>query len=88
VKLKDCHDSTEFQECLFAETFLVAQESLAQTITNSLRIQDDNSLNPLYLRNIVLVGHSIKLDLKVIPRLGVDFYKITPTVAILDSSSS
>jgi hypothetical protein len=65
-----------FKECLFAERFLVVQESLAQTITNSLRIQDDNSSDPLYLRNIVHVGHSIKLDLKVLLRLGVDFYRL------------
>jgi hypothetical protein len=85
AEFKDCHDSTEFRECLFAETFLVPQESLAQTIATSLRIQDDNSSDPLCLRNIVLVGHSIKLDLKVLLRLGVDFHKIAPTVAILDT---
>jgi hypothetical protein len=85
AEFKDCHDSTEFQECLFAETFLVAQENFAQTLANSLRIQDDNSSDPLCLRNIVLIGHSIKLDLKVLLRLGVDFYKIAPTVAILDT---
>ena len=85
AEFKDCHDSTEFQECLFAETFLVAQESFAQTIANSLCIQDNNSLDPLCLRNIILVGHSIKLDLKILLRLGVDFYKIAPAVAILDT---
>jgi hypothetical protein len=70
---------------LFAETYFVSQANLAQTITNSLRIKDDNSLDPLCLRNIVLIGHSIKQDLKVLLRLGVDFYKVAPVVAILDT---
>jgi hypothetical protein len=81
---KDC-DFTDFRECLFAETYFVSQENLAQTIANSLRIKDDNSLDPLCLRNIVLIGHSIKQDLKVLLRLGVDFYKVAPVVAILDT---
>lgn len=66
-------------------TYFVSQENIAQTITHSLCIKDNNSLDPLCLRNIVLVGHSIKQDLKVLLRLGVNFYKVAPTVAILDT---
>jgi hypothetical protein len=76
VEFKDCHDSTEFRECLFAETFLVPQESLAHAIANSLRTQDKNSSDPLCLRNIVLVGQSIKLDLKILLYLGADFDRV------------
>jgi hypothetical protein len=81
---KDC-DFTDLRECLFAETYFVSQENLAQTIANSLHVKDDNSLDPLCLQNIVLIAHSIKQDLKVLLRLGVDFYKVAPVVAILDT---
>ena len=67
------------------EGHFVSQQNLARTITNFLSIKDENSLDPLYLWNIVLIGHLIKQDLKVLPRLGVDFYKIAPTLAILDT---
>jgi hypothetical protein len=79
---KDC-DFTDFQDCLFVEGNFVSQQNLAQTITNFLGIKGENSLDPLYLWNIVIIGHLIKQDLKVLLRLGVDFYKIAPTLAIL-----
>lgn len=69
---------------MFAETYFVSQENLAQTIANSLRIKDDNSLDPLRLQNIVLIGHSIKQDRKVLLLLVVDFYKVAPVLVILD----
>jgi hypothetical protein len=81
---KDC-DFADFQDCLFVEGHFVSQQNIARTITNFLGIKDENSLDPLYLWNIVLIGHLIKQDLKVLPRLGVDFYKIAPTLAILDT---
>jgi hypothetical protein len=71
AEFKDGDDSTGFRECLFAETFLVAQENVAQTIANSLRIQDDNSSDPLCFRNIVLVGHLLAGDIVGFPYLAI-----------------
>jgi hypothetical protein len=73
-----------FKSAILQKHFSLRKTAFAQTIANSLRIQD-NSSDPICLQNIVLVGHSIKLDLKVLLRLGVDFYKIAPTVAMLDT---
>jgi len=80
----DC-DVTDFKECVFAETFFVSQIDLPTTITTCLQIQDDISCNPHTLRNIVIIGHSIKSDLKILQRLGVDVYDTALVLAILDT---
>lgn len=78
-------DATDFKECVFAETVFVAQKDLASTIIKSLRIRDDTSSNSEALRNIVIIGHSIKSDLKILQRLGINVYDVAPVVAILDT---
>jgi hypothetical protein len=80
----DC-DFTDFKECVFAETFCISQEDLPRTIAKCLCIQDDSSPDPSVLRNIVIVGHSIKSDLKILQRLGVNVYEIVRVLAILDT---
>jgi hypothetical protein len=80
----DC-DFTDFKECVFAETVFVSQTDLSTTITQSLRIQDDTSPDPCALRNIVILGHSTKSDLKILQRLGVNVYDVAPVLAILDT---
>jgi hypothetical protein len=80
----DC-DCTDFKECVFAETFYVSQADLPTTISKCLCIQDTSSLDPLALRNIVIVGHSPRGDLKILKGLGVDVYEIAPVLAILDT---
>jgi hypothetical protein len=78
-------DFTDFQECLFAETHFVSQEKLVRTVINSFRIRDDESSDPHGLRNIVVIGRSVKQELRVLLRLRIDFYKAAPIVAILDT---
>jgi hypothetical protein len=78
-------DFTDFKECIFAETFFVAQKDLPATITNCLRIKDNSSLDCRALRNIVIVGHSPKSDLKILQRLGVNIYEVAPILALLDT---
>jgi hypothetical protein len=80
----DC-DFTDFKECVFAETFLVSQTDLSTTVTRCLRIQDDTSPDSRALRNIVIIGHSIKTDLKILQRLGINVYEVAPVLAILDT---
>jgi hypothetical protein len=78
-------DFTDFKECVFAETLFVSQTDLSTIITKSLRIQDDSSPDSPALRNIVIVGHSTKSDLRILQRLGVNVYKVAPVLAILDT---
>jgi hypothetical protein len=80
----DC-DFTDFKECVFAETLFVSQTDLPTTITKCLCIQDNSSPDSHALRNIVIVGHSTKTDLKILQRLGVNIYDIVPVLAILDT---
>ncbi|KIM96022.1 hypothetical protein OIDMADRAFT_59109 [Oidiodendron maius Zn] len=80
----DC-DVTDFKECVFAETLFTEQRDLPTTISKCLCIQDESSPGSRAFRNIVIVGHSIKSDLKILQRLGIDVYRIAPVVAILDT---
>jgi hypothetical protein len=59
-------DFTDFKECVFAETVFLSQTNLPTTVTKSLRIQDDTSPDSRALRNIVIIGHSTKTDLKIL----------------------
>ncbi|PMD19439.1 hypothetical protein NA56DRAFT_542732, partial [Hyaloscypha hepaticicola] len=80
----DC-DFTDFKECGFAETVFVPQADLPTTITESLHIKADTSPDPRTLRNIVIIGHSVKTDLKILQRLGVNVHEVAPVLAILDT---
>jgi hypothetical protein len=80
----DC-DFTDYKECAFAETVFVPQADLPTTITESLRIKDDTSPDSRTLRNIVIIGQSVKTDLKIFQRLGVNVHEVAPVLAILDT---
>lgn len=81
---EDC-DITNFQECVFAETFHIHQRDLAATITQYLRIQASTHLDTI--RKIVITGHSIKQDWNIIQRLGVDINRIAPIIGVVDTHS-
>ncbi|KAI1085587.1 hypothetical protein F5B20DRAFT_8053 [Whalleya microplaca] len=81
---EDC-DFTDFQECVFAETFRINQRDLAATTKRHLQFKD--STNSHTLRNIAIVGHSVKSDLGIIQRLGVDICRIAPVIAVIDTHS-
>ena len=80
----DC-DVTDFNECVFAETLFIEQRDLSTAVSKCLCIQDESSPSSSAFQNIVIVGHSIKTDLKILQRLGIDVYGIAPVVAILDT---
>lgn len=88
---KDFHgcDCMEFRECVFAETFLVSQRDIPATISKLLRIQDMTKRVPdktqIPLRSIAIVGHSIKCDIDLLKRLGVNVFEVAPVLAILDT---
>lgn len=76
-------DITDFQECVFAETFLVSQQAVPAVIKSCLQLQDTRS--PGALRKVVLIGHSIKHDLNLLQLLGVDVHRIAPVVSLFDT---
>ncbi|TWU77540.1 hypothetical protein ED733_007465 [Metarhizium rileyi] len=81
---EDC-DVTNFQECIFAETFRVAPEDIPATVIRCLQFRDELSVEPNALRNVAIVGHSPGCDIKLIQRLGVDICSTCPVIAVLDT---
>jgi len=77
---------TTIRKCNFAQTNQVGQDGLLSIITKSLRIEDSNASSPgPCLRNIVIVGHSVKPDLRILQRSEIDIFTIAPVAAILDT---
>lgn len=58
---------------------------LSATITKCLCIQGNNSHDSQTLRDIVIIGHSVKSDLKIVQRLGIKICETVPILAILDT---
>lgn len=56
---------------MFAPTRFIASKQVSATITQNLRISDGPN-NTHHLRNIVLVGHSLGEDLRILRLLGID----------------
>ncbi len=74
------------RECFFAKTQLVSQNQLLDIIRDSLQIRDTRkSTSSSKLRNIMMVGHSVKHDLRSLQRLGLDYSKVAPVVGVLDT---
>lgn len=52
-------DATDFKECVFAETVFVAQEDLATTVKDCLRIRDTKFSDKTVWRNVVVNPRSM-----------------------------
>ena len=77
---------TTTRECVFANTNQVDQDEFPSIIAKSLRVRDAKSSSPgTCVRNIAIVGHSVKRDLRIFQRLGIDVLGIAPLVIILDT---
>jgi hypothetical protein len=71
------------RECIFTHTNQVDQDELPSIIAQSLRVEDTKAAPPLTcFRNIAIVGHSVKRDLLILQRLGIDILGIAPLVVI------
>lgn len=74
------------QQCIFAQAQSVSQHEVPATISRYLRIRDDTKKPETgKLRNIVLVGHSIEEDVKILHSLGIQVSDISPITAMLDT---
>ena len=71
--------------CLFAQTQHIALRQIPATIRQNLCIQDTQQKNAL--RKIVLVGHSIRQDLKILHLLGIDTASLAQILTIIDTHS-
>jgi hypothetical protein len=76
------------RRCIFAQTNRIGQDQFRSVITKALQIKDPDSPptgRHARLRNIVLVGHSVTDDLRIIQLLGVDIFSVAPVVAVVDT---
>lgn len=78
-------DVTDFRECVFAETFQLGQDQVAPSFASCVQIKDSRPAKPHDLRNIILVGHSVKGDIDIIERLGLDIQATAPITAVIDT---
>lgn len=74
------------RQCIFAQTEYITQDQVSTTVSQNLHIED-SSVNHQHgrLRKIVLVGHSIREDLRVLRLLGIDLSSLTHILAIIDT---
>lgn len=85
---KAIREKERAQECVFAPTHLIASEEVSTTITQNLRIRDSPAdPDHSHFRNIVLVGHSLGEDLRILRLLGIDLASVGPISTIIDTHS-
>lgn len=76
------------QHCVFARTRSITSEELCTTVLQNLRIIDslagpENG----HLRDIVLVGHSLGHDLRILQLLGINLASAGPISTTIDTHS-
>ena len=74
----------EERPCIFTRTQQIRPEQVPSILMQNLRIQD-NSATSNQLRPIILIGHSVREDLKILRFLGIDIPSIAPIAAVLDT---
>lgn len=76
----------EKRPCIFAQTQYRTQDEVPTIISQSLLIRDiPKRPETSYLRNIDLVGHSTRKDLKILHFLDVNIPGIAPILTILET---
>lgn len=85
---KPVQEMAKDKQCLFAQTQSITSEEVASTIIRNLCIRDslaapENSS----LRSIVLVGHSLGEDLKILRLLDIDPATVGSIPTIIDTHS-
>lgn len=74
------------RHCFFGRTQHINQDDVPATIKQNLAIRDDTAPpSSSQLRNIVLVGHSLRHDLKVLRFLGINLMECAPILTIIDT---
>lgn len=87
-KRKPVQETAKETQCIFAQTQSITSKEVSATIIRNLCIRDslaapENSS----LRNIVLVGHSLGEDLKILRLLDIDPATVGPIPTIIDTYS-
>ena len=70
------------KECVFTKPRTITRDLISATTIQALNIYDDGCTQK---RDIVLVGQSIKLDLKILQRLDTNVFDLAPIVTTIDT---
>ncbi|KAI1421286.1 hypothetical protein F5Y12DRAFT_768795 [Xylaria sp. FL1777] len=77
------------RSCIFTHTQRIRRDKVPTILMQNLRIKNinlrPNSTASDQLRGIILIGHSIREDLKILRLLGINISTIAPIVAIIDT---
>lgn len=73
------------QPCLFDKAQRISNEDLSTTVTPALRVKDEAKDEKL--RQIVLVGHSPREDLRILRLLDIDVFCSAPVLTVVDTHS-
>ncbi|KAI1193401.1 hypothetical protein F5X97DRAFT_314244 [Nemania serpens] len=71
--------------CIFTDTQHISPEKIPTILMQNLRIQNDLGGTRDQLRGIVLIGHSVREDVKILRLLGIDISTIAPIIAVIDT---
>lgn len=76
---------TKSRECIFAETNRTQQGSIIRALRRSLLVRDTSERPaPGGYRPVVIVGHSITADIRILERLGLGINSL-PVITIMDT---
>ncbi|KAI1123669.1 hypothetical protein F5Y10DRAFT_251360 [Nemania abortiva] len=71
--------------CMFTHTQQILLEEVPTILMQHLRIRNNPARTGDQLQAIILIGHSIREDLKILRLLGIDISTISPILAVLDT---
>ncbi|KAI1754707.1 hypothetical protein F4782DRAFT_456706 [Xylaria castorea] len=74
--------------CIFTHTQQISPEKIPTILMQNLCIQNNlgpNNSTSDQLRGIVLIGHSIREDLKILHLFGINISTIAPIIAVIDT---
>lgn len=81
---KTAKSKNKRKQCVFTTARLITRKQISATVIRNLQIRDDRAGDGPF-RNIILVGQSIKQDLKVLRCLGLELFHIAPVLTTIDT---
>ena len=72
-------------KCVFAKPKRITQDEIQDTIVANLKLADAKSPNSNTLRQVVLVGQSLREDLKILEIYDIDIFTLIPLLTVVDT---
>ena len=82
---KSARNKKKRKPCVFARPARITPQCVARTITQNIQIPDTGDTKKDSFRNIILVGHSVKEDLKILQYIGLHLFDLAPISIVIDT---